>query len=930
MTMRRIRICLLVALMAGSILVHAATLHVPEDYTTVQAAIDAAASGDTVFIAAGEYTENLTISKPISVVGEQRSLVRIYASDQTESAIEITVNNGGAIIESISVLGGSTCVWIEVQGDARITLRDTVCAYGNIGIYAIGTGQVALQESLVLETGELGIFAGVRAMSVDRSEICGGSAGIALAGDTAFSLSNSSVFQLDYAIDTFTRGCGWVHGLADFFGTISGRENCLYGWETDLCPTPTSSIWPPAFVRWKWQADLVIILEHFSAAVEKSQVGELSTALEEAEKGVVASSDPAMAELQALLQATVGDILSDLAMYDGAVEAYEAARSTYFSRSDEIAVAGMTLNIGNTYLSLLELDKAISFYKQTIPTFTRWGMEAEVAMAFVGMGAAYSEQGEYSLAVALFQDAREIYTKLGLDEEIAALENNLGVLYMKMEMYAEALDTFFTAKAFYTARDDAIRVATLDMHIGAAYADLLKYERALDAYESALQAFEQLDMVSEIADVRTNMGCLYQNLALYDHAMQAFQHARDIYVSLNLPVRVAQVDSNLGLLHFDLGHYDEALTRYRQALVVFFDVGMWNDTAGVLSNLGHALAVGGEYGDALDAYEEAILLYQAMGLEIAEALVLRNMGLLCLEADLYSDAVEILSVARSIFAKHELHIEIASSDNNIGVAYLALGKAEDARAVFVEALASLMLEIEEEEEYADGAPPVLWHLHYNYGLSLEEIGEWTQASEAYVSSLSIIESIRGDLTSEEIKMAWQERTRYVYERLVELLYRMGETDVALTVAERCRARSFLDLLAEGPVETLKNVAEEGIRTGVVEVSIIEADLAEMVADLPANTAALEYFVTDTATYLWVVRDGVVRAPIQIPHGRVALMDQVIACRQAIESGDPSADLHLAILYDWLIAPVEDLLPSASENEVPHLVIIPSGPLYYLP
>ena len=44
---------------------HAETLNVPEDYPTIQEAVDAAQAGDTVHVAAGEYRESIIIEKPL-------------------------------------------------------------------------------------------------------------------------------------------------------------------------------------------------------------------------------------------------------------------------------------------------------------------------------------------------------------------------------------------------------------------------------------------------------------------------------------------------------------------------------------------------------------------------------------------------------------------------------------------------------------------------------------------------------------------------------------------------------------------------------------------------------------------------------------------------------------------------------------------------
>ena len=49
--------------------VHAATINVPGDYATIQAAINAAGAGDTINVAAGTYTESLTINKALRIQG---------------------------------------------------------------------------------------------------------------------------------------------------------------------------------------------------------------------------------------------------------------------------------------------------------------------------------------------------------------------------------------------------------------------------------------------------------------------------------------------------------------------------------------------------------------------------------------------------------------------------------------------------------------------------------------------------------------------------------------------------------------------------------------------------------------------------------------------------------------------------------------------
>jgi hypothetical protein len=77
---------------------HAAVLQVPDEYPTIQSAIDAAATGDEVLVAAGTYFENLAIEHKVvdvvSVAGPRAtivdgrgrgSVVTIYLDDRVDA-----------------------------------------------------------------------------------------------------------------------------------------------------------------------------------------------------------------------------------------------------------------------------------------------------------------------------------------------------------------------------------------------------------------------------------------------------------------------------------------------------------------------------------------------------------------------------------------------------------------------------------------------------------------------------------------------------------------------------------------------------------------------------------------------------------------------------------------------------------------------------
>jgi parallel beta-helix repeat protein len=110
-------------------------IRVPEDYSTVQAAIHAAAPGATIWIAPGVYSEPLVINKTITLIGEPGSEPIFNGGG---SGIAITIVSGGS---------GSTIAGIIITNwDQGIVVQNANCCkiYDNI-MSLMNTNAIAFQ-----------------------------------------------------------------------------------------------------------------------------------------------------------------------------------------------------------------------------------------------------------------------------------------------------------------------------------------------------------------------------------------------------------------------------------------------------------------------------------------------------------------------------------------------------------------------------------------------------------------------------------------------------------------------------------------------------------------------------------------------------------------------------------------------------------------
>lgn len=132
----RAHLCSLLLLVASSTDAASAVLNVPSTYPTIQAALDAAAPGDTIRIRPGTYAEQLSITKHVTIKGAGTSATTIRApatlveGPNGRTAIITVAGGAAARISDVTVSGpgaggcdvGSLGVGISVIQNARLDL----------------------------------------------------------------------------------------------------------------------------------------------------------------------------------------------------------------------------------------------------------------------------------------------------------------------------------------------------------------------------------------------------------------------------------------------------------------------------------------------------------------------------------------------------------------------------------------------------------------------------------------------------------------------------------------------------------------------------------------------------------------------------------------------------------------------------------------
>ena len=145
-----------------------ATLNVPGDFSTIQAAHDAASSGDTILVAPGTYVGQITITKAITLASH-------YLPTSDESFIGTTILDGG---------GGSFVITIPSGAEDRPTIQGFTIQNSDDGISP--HAMFNLLNCLVRDTSD----------GVDYEDGSGG-----LVQFCTFELNSDDGIDLDNAVD---------------------------------------------------------------------------------------------------------------------------------------------------------------------------------------------------------------------------------------------------------------------------------------------------------------------------------------------------------------------------------------------------------------------------------------------------------------------------------------------------------------------------------------------------------------------------------------------------------------------------------------------------------------------------------------------------------------------------------------------------------
>ena len=437
-----------------------------------------------------------------------------------------------------------------------------------------------------------------------------------------------------------------------------------------------------------------------------------------------------------------------------ALEAYGRALEGKRKVGDRQAEAYLLHNMGAVYSHLGEFPKSLDQHTQALTLQRILGNKTGEGMALSSIGAIYDEMDEKEKALENYQRALALRREVKDRRGEAATLHNMGALYKDLHEYSTALGYFQQALTINTALGNRKGESVTCNMMGAVYEMRGEMQTSLDYYNRALTLNRADGDRRGQAVVLNNIGYTYGRLGETTLSLDQFQQALALMRAVGDKWEEAAALDNIGKAWFTLGDRTKSLDHLTQALALRQRLGNRRGEAITLHNLGRLAESQGDRQRAFDYYQQSLTLHRAVNDRREESYTLHNLGRLYEETGDRNKALDHLTRAETI--ARELGDRI-------------------------------------------GETTIL------YSLALLERNRNNLAGSRVVleRAIAIAESVRTTLSSQALRTSYLASVEQIYRLYVEVLMKLGQDpaqhglrELAFEAAERRRARSLLELLAE--------------------------------------------------------------------------------------------------------------------------------------
>jgi CHAT domain-containing protein/Tfp pilus assembly protein PilF len=444
-------------------------------------------------------------------------------------------------------------------------------------------------------------------------------------------------------------------------------------------------------------------------------------------------------------------------------EKFEEAAKLFHSANDDLGEAMSLNNIGGVYDVLGPKQEALEYFQRAFPLAQKANDVEGQMMTLHNIAGIYDAWGQKDKALDYYNQSQKL-AEAGKQTRAQVLNyNNIGGLYSSWGEKKNALDYFQRALGLAALGHDTDSEVLANFNIGSTYADLGNEQRGMYFFRNALERAQGRSPAPEAA-ILNGIGRLYDDAGDPQKAMEYYQKALPLRQAAGDPNGLAVTMNSICRLQDNYGQHQIAEQCWQEILKIVRTTTNQAAQVAVLNNLGMLYDRAGDKDQALEQYNAALV--------IARQLVNRESQVVLL--------------------------------NNIGRVFDTTGKKQAALDKYEEALPIAA---------AVGDRSAEANLLVNRAGIERDRSNLREAQADLETAITLVEFTRSKVAGQDLRASYLQSIHGFYELYVEVLMRAnlqqpnaGFDRKALEASERGRARSLLEILAEGRTDIRQGVS----------------------------------------------------------------------------------------------------------------------------
>ncbi|MBD2356680.1 CHAT domain-containing protein [Tolypothrix sp. FACHB-123] len=627
--------------------------------------------------------------------------------------------------------------------------------------------------------------------------------------------------------------------------------------------------------------------------------------------------------------------------FPAAIQSWQQALIIYQEIKDRQGEYEVQGSLGFAYYNLRNYPKVIEHHSSSLAIAREIQNSKDERLFLDSLGFAYYALGNYPKAIEYYQQSLAIARKSQDPQSEENALGGIGLAYYYLGDYPKAIEYHSLSLAIARKLKDRQSQGKSLGNLGLAYHALGDYKKAIDYQQQRLAIAREIkDSLGEGQSLG-NLGLAYRALGDYPKAIEYHQQSLVVFQKIKDLLGEGRALGNLGSIYHALGDYPKAIEYYSSSLVILRKIKNRQGEAQSLGNIGSVYYAVGNYPKAIEYHQQSLVVFQAMKDRLGEGRALSNLGLAYDALEEYPKSINYYSSSLAIFKEIKNRPGEGAALGSLGNAYYALG---DYKKAIDYQKQSLAIKRAINDRAGEGISL------NNLGIAFYKQGNLSDAEKVLYEGIKVWESLRDKKLADTNKVSLFDTQRITYIVLQKVLIAQNKTDAALEIAERGRARAFVELLASRlstnnkqtdksssspTIDQIKQIAQQQNAT-LVQYSIT--------SDQFLVAGKQKYKTSDL--YIWVIKPNgeVTFRKVDLKSlwqkDNTSLEELVTQSRVGIGAGrgrggiiarqNPDAanvKKPLQKLYDILIKDIADLLPKNPEDRV---IFIPQDSLFLAP